>query len=135
MHMLMTELLPVLTKTIEEINVELNENWSLVSTWMSQNQLCLNADKTHLMVGGTSQRLRKHNISEDLNIVMEGFKLTESEEKVDQGDLQDLQVLQNRAAQHALRLPQRSNRRMMYYKLDLAICQATSFLPHRYSSI
>ena len=120
----------------------------------------------------------------DLNIVMEGFKLTDSEEKVetilgvqiqpdlkwtkhidelltklktrltglnkvkyilgnknmktisegiftsvliyciplwggmDQGDLQDLQVLQNRAAQHVLRLPQRSNRKMMFDKLD-----------------
>ena len=64
-------------KTIEEINIELNENCRLVSTWMSQNQLCLNAGKTQLMVGVTNQRLRNHNTSEDLNVVMDGFKLTE----------------------------------------------------------
>ena len=39
-------------KTVEEVNSELNENCALVSTWMWKNQLCLNADKTHLLVTG-----------------------------------------------------------------------------------
>ena len=171
-------------ETVEEINHELNENCALVTTWMSQNQLCLNADKTHLIVTGTSQRMVRMNIQEDLDIVMDGFQLAESEEKyetilgvqiqpdlkwtkqidelqsklktrltglskvrnilslknmktiaegiftsvliyciplwggMDKGDTQDLQILQNRAAQHVLRLPQRSNRKAMFDKLD-----------------
>ena len=48
---------------------------------MHQNQLCLNADKTHLMITGTSQRLRRMDISEKLDIEMDGFKLFESAEK------------------------------------------------------
>ena len=162
----------------------MNENCALVTTWMSQNQLCLNADKTHLIVTGTSQRMVRMNIQEDLDIVMDGFQLAESEEKyetilgvqiqpdlkwtkqidelqsklktrltglskvrnilslknmktiaegiftsvliyciplwggMDKGDTQDLQILQNRAAQHVLRLPQRSNRKAMFDKLD-----------------
>ena len=45
-------------KSIEEINIEMNENCRLVSQWMAQNQLCLNSDKTHLMIVGTGQRLQ-----------------------------------------------------------------------------
>ena len=165
-------------KTVEELNTDLNENCNLVSKWMWQNQLCLNADKTHLLVTGTSQRMKRMNIPEELNIVMDGFNLSESEEHTeyllgvhiqadlkwtkqvdelklklktrltglsqiknivsalnlrkqiaegifisvlvyciplwggcDKGHLQELQVLQNRAAQHVLRLPNRSSRK------------------------
>ena len=35
---------------------ELNENCALVSDWMWRNQLCLNADKTHLLITGTIVR-------------------------------------------------------------------------------
>ena len=37
---------------------------------------------------------------------------------LDQGDLQDLQVMQNKAAQTVLNLPPRSNRKMMYTSLS-----------------
>ena len=66
--------------TIDDINIELNENCERVSTWMLENELCLNADKTHLMVGGTSKRLQIVKPEENLNINMDGFQLTESEE-------------------------------------------------------
>ena len=35
----------------------------------------------------------------------------------DKGDIRDLQVLQNRAAQHVLRLPRRSSRKDMFDRL------------------
>ena len=66
---------------IEDLNQELNENCNLVNEWMYQNQLCLNADKTHMLITGTGQRLRRMNISEQLDIKMNGFKLSESVEK------------------------------------------------------
>ena len=171
-------------QSVTELNEEMNENCALVSNWMNQNQLCLNADKTHLMITGTSQRLKRMNIPTSLDIEMDGFNLQESDEKCetllgvqiqpdlkwtkqvdelksklktrltglrkvrnivpsshrkviaegifnsvltyciplwggcDKGDTQDLQVLQNRAAQHVLLLPQRSNRNRMFDRLD-----------------
>ena len=135
------------------------------------------------MVGGTSQRLHIVKPDENLDITMDGFRLTESEEKcekllgvtlqpnlkwnkhvqevqsklkdrltglmktrfivtypfrkivaegiftnvltycipawggLDKGDLQDLQVMQNKAAQIVMNLPPRSNRKMMYTSL------------------
>ena len=172
-------------RTVEEVNKEMNENCTLVTDWMWQNQLCLNADKTHLIITGTSQRMKRMNISSKLDIVMDGFKLAESAEhfesllgvqiqpdlkwtkQVDvlksklktrltglskvrhivpsvssrktvaegiftsmliyciplwgggeKGDAKDLQILQNRAAQHVLRLPRRTNRKEMYDQLD-----------------
>ena len=41
--------------TIAEINMEINQNCQSVSTWMKENELCLNTDKTHFMVAGTSK--------------------------------------------------------------------------------
>ena len=58
-------------ETIEEVNLELNENCELVSKWMLENELCLNSDKTHLMVGGTSQRLLGLQPAENINIRMD----------------------------------------------------------------
>ena len=167
--------------SIEELNDDLNHNCYLVNQWMYQNQLCLNADKTHLLITGTSQRLSRMNIDEKIDINMDGLKLKESEDKseyllgiyvqsdmkwskqVDElksklkarltglgkvrnivsslrlrktiaegifnsiltycvplwggcakGELQQLQVMQNMAAQHVLRLPRRSSRNEMF---------------------
>ena len=50
---------------------------------MTENQLSLNADKTHLMVTGTSARLNRMDIANTVDIYMDGFKLAESEEKVE----------------------------------------------------
>ena len=169
--------------TVAEINLELSENCDQVSTWMTQNELCLNADKTHLMVGGTSQRLLLVNPAENIDIKMENIQLTESDEKyekllgvllqpnlkwskhiqdlqqrlkdrlsglvkirfivglkirktvaegifhsvltyciaawggAEKGHLQDLQVMQNKAAQLVLNYPSRSHRETMYNNL------------------
>ena len=67
--------------TVEDINEEMNENCEMVSKWMEDNELCLNADKTHLMVGGTGRRLAKLKPENSINITMDGFQLKESEEK------------------------------------------------------
>ena len=170
--------------TIAEINIEVTSNCDKVTSWMMENELCLNADKTHFMVAGTSQRLMMANPSEHVDVVMDGISLEESEERkekllgvvfqpslkwnahigelqdklkdritgliktqkivsmefrktlaeglflsvltycmpvwggADQGGVQDLQVLQNRAAQLVLNLPPRSNRNLMYDKLN-----------------
>ena len=40
--------------TIAEINIEVTSNCDKVTSWMMENELCLNADKTHFMVAGTS---------------------------------------------------------------------------------
>ena len=170
--------------SIEELNDDLNHNCYLVNQWMYQNQLCLNADKTHLLIAGTSQRLSRMNIDENIDTNMDGLKLKESEDKseyllgiyvqsdmkwskqVDElksklkarltglgkvrnivsslrlrktiaegifnsiltycvllwggcakGELQQLQVIQNMAAQHVLRLPRRSSRNEMFTSL------------------
>ena len=137
------------------------------------------------MITGTSQRMKRMDISPKLDIAMDGFKLAESAEdfetllgvqiqpdlkwtkQIDElksklktrltglskvrhivptaasrktvaegifnssliyciplwgggekGDMQDLQILQNRAAQHVLRLPRRSHRNEMFDRLD-----------------
>ena len=45
--------------TIDKINNVLSDNCAVVSNWMHKNELCLNVDKTHLIVGGTSQMIHK----------------------------------------------------------------------------
>ena len=64
--------------SIAEINVDLAENCQIVSDWMHENQLCLNIDKTHLMVCGTSQKLSRVKRSQAVNVTMDGVQLLES---------------------------------------------------------
>ena len=45
------------------------------------NQLCLNADKTHILVGGTSQKLKQSNYEGALCVKMNGLNLGESVDK------------------------------------------------------
>ena len=66
--------------TIQEINIELNENCEQVTHWMQMNELQLNAEKTHLLVGGTSQMLARVKSVEDVSISMSGVQIRESEE-------------------------------------------------------
>jgi hypothetical protein len=161
---------------------------------MAQNELCLNADKTHLMVGGTSQRLLLFDPAQNISIKMENIQLEESAEKcekllgvllqpnlkwskhiqdlqqrlkdrltglvkiryivgfnfrksvaqaifqsvltyciaawggAEKSDLQDLQVMQNKAAQVVLNYPSRSHRETMYNKLAwLTVNQSVVF--------
>ena len=67
--------------TVEEVNLELNKNCVTVSEWMNRNELCLNADKTHLMVGGTSQKQCHLNVLDSIDIKMCGIQLMFSDNK------------------------------------------------------
>ena len=71
----------VTAKSTEEIGGKLTQNCELVSEWMLGNKLKLNADKTHLMTVGTSERLR--TLDDKVNVVMDGFTLVESKDKVE----------------------------------------------------
>ena len=68
-------------ETPEEIGRELTANCEVVSRWMLGNKLKLNADKTHLMTVGTSSRLKLQDQS--VVVVMDGFVLEESDDKVE----------------------------------------------------
>ena len=46
--------------------------------WMQENLLSLNVDKTHLLITGTNQRLRRANLQEDLDMHMGSFDLAQS---------------------------------------------------------
>ena len=61
------------------IKKTLEENCSVTSTWMDENELCLNADKTHLMVCGTGQRTQQVRSDQRIQIEMDGQELLESD--------------------------------------------------------
>ena len=73
--------LTVSGNSVEEIGVKMTENCELVSTWMKENKLKLNVDKTHLMTVGTSARLQLQH--SQVEVMMDGFILEESLEKVE----------------------------------------------------
>ena len=160
---------------------------------MNANKMCLNADKTHLMVAGTSQRVSKID-PEQINVCMDNTRLKQSEDHCEKvlgvfvqqnlkwskhiedlqcklkirlaglskikyviglekrklvaksifesvltycmpawggatkRDIEELQVLQNKAAQFVLNLPHRSNREQMYQSLGwLTVNQLSVF--------
>ena len=64
--------------TIDKINHVLSENCSVVSKWMTNNELRLNVDKTHLLVGGTSQRIQQIKMNQTIRVEMDGIELQES---------------------------------------------------------
>ena len=66
-------------KTVNEINDKLESNCEVVSNWMEENKLKLNADKTHILTLGTEQRLRLPG--NKVNVTMDGFVLQESPEQ------------------------------------------------------
>ena len=66
-------------KSIPEINEKLEESCAVVSNWMVENKLKLNADKTHILTLGTQERLRIPG--NKVTVTMDGFVLEESEEK------------------------------------------------------
>ena len=66
-------------KSTQEINNILEENCALVSNWMAENQLKLNADKTHLLTLGTQERMRIPG--NKVSVMMDGHHLVESEDK------------------------------------------------------
>ena len=67
-------------RDIYSVNEEMNLNCSLVYQWMKENKLCLNSEKTHLMIAGTSRRLQMTDKSE-LDISMGGHHINQSEER------------------------------------------------------
>ena len=177
-----------------EITSELNSNLCEVSKWMQSNKMCLNVDKTHLMLAGTNHRILRTNAEETLDIRIDQVQLQPSvtncervlgvvvqpnlkwiehandlqgklkfrlaglrkvthaldyeKRKVvakaifesvltycipvwagtSKGVIEDLQVLQNRAAQFVLKLPGRSNREHMFNTLGwLTVHQLSVF--------
>ena len=62
-----------------EISTMLTRDCGQLSDWMGANSFKLNADKTHFMVMGTSNRLQ--NMVEELVVEMDGVRLEESVEK------------------------------------------------------
>ena len=64
-----------------DINCDLSENCETVVNWMSSNELCLNVDKTHLLIAGTSQRLSQISKDQEFRVHMNGSLLSESDSK------------------------------------------------------
>ena len=62
--------------SLEAIESSLSRDCYQVSNWMRSNKLKLNADKTHVMVLGTQQRLR--TLGRPLSICMDGVTLKEN---------------------------------------------------------
>ena len=65
--------------TSAKVKSVLTENCSKVCTWMDRNELCLNVDKTHLLVCGTSQKLCQVRRDGCIQVEMDGLELLESE--------------------------------------------------------
>ena len=63
---------------VEEIGTKLSSDCYQLSQWMQGNKFKLNTDKTHFMVMGTAERLQ---LTDDLNVEMDGVILEESEER------------------------------------------------------
>ena len=61
---------------VEDISDALTENCSIVSTWMMRNKLKLNAEKTHLITVGTSNRIA--GLASEVQVEMNSIKLKES---------------------------------------------------------
>ena len=68
-------------RTIEEVDQVLTENCQVVSKWMCQNRLKLNASKTHVMTLGTTRKLQ--SLDTTLTVEMDGIVLEESSSKVE----------------------------------------------------
>ena len=64
--------------SVGEINMELNRDCGVVSNWMQKNHLCLNVEKTHIMLCGTSQKLAHINRAGAFEVSMDDRHLTES---------------------------------------------------------
>ena len=66
--------LTVASSSVDVIEEKLSESCSQVSLWMRSNMLKLNACKTHILVVGTSQKLR--TLPTSLKVVMDGLELS-----------------------------------------------------------
>ena len=62
-------------KTCKEIGEILETNCEVVSNWMAENMLQLNADKTHVMTLGTRERLALPG--NQISVTMDGIRLEE----------------------------------------------------------
>jgi hypothetical protein len=64
---------------VDMIGDNLTENCARVSLWMKENRFKLNADKTHLITVGTSQRV--NGLPHHVEVEMDGIKLTENPQR------------------------------------------------------
>ena len=96
--------------SVMELNLEMNENCELVNKWMSENHLCLNADKTNLLIAGTQRRL--HCINRDaLSISMDSVHLNETGRGVE--TLLGVRIMSNlKWREHVLNLKSRLQSRL-----------------------
>ena len=69
------------SKSIATVGEKLTNECRSLSTWMQANSFKLNAEKTHLLTVGTSERLV--TLNQNLEVFMDGVKLRETEGKVE----------------------------------------------------
>ena len=67
--------------SIENIEVQLNNDCSTVSHWMRANKLKLNPDKTHILLVGTQQRI--NSLDTTINVVIDGITLQEDPSRME----------------------------------------------------
>ena len=65
--------------SVRDISSKLNDNCRVVSNWMKSNLLKLNAEKTHLLIVGTGERLQ--SVTENLDVKIENTNLQEDPRK------------------------------------------------------
>ena len=66
------------SSNVEEIEAKLIENCMIVSQWMKENKLKLNATKTHFLLVGTKEWLK---VTRQPVVVMDGVHLEEKADK------------------------------------------------------
>ena len=66
------------SSNVEEIEAKLIENCMIVSQWMKENKLKLNATKTHFLQVGNEERLK---VTRQPVVVMDGVHLEEKADK------------------------------------------------------
>ena len=69
------------SKSIAVVGEKLTDDCNSLCTWMQHNRFKLNAEKTHLLTVGTSERLV--TLTQNLEVSMDGVKLKETEGKVE----------------------------------------------------
>ena len=72
----------VSNKNVEELNADIDERYKVIASYMANNKLVLNSDKTHLMVMTSA---KKHNTHQDFGIFLDTgteIILPQSEEKL-----------------------------------------------------
>ena len=54
----------VTAATTQELSIKLDEKFKVMSSYLSENRLCINSDKTHLVIMSTRQKKSKSKEAE-----------------------------------------------------------------------